>query len=348
MKIKHAPHFSLLLCIIIVIVFLAIIAILANISENRSSSSGGRKQTAEERFSSAVSPDIVLAHGGSLPGRAVGIVTMMRDQRDVAYWLNYHLRKGISHFYIRLETLNRDQDSNAKLLLSYPQVTLQIGDPNKTPSADDIDEPGQRQMLRQRAWAAEAVEYAFRDGIDWLVHIDSDELLECTGGIGDAIAKDALPDTHTMVMSNIEAVYDESNISQDSGNSCFRYKSVRDCNQGLCAAYANGKAVGRVTPFLREFGVHRFRYVGPGQDKEVHMTSLRVLHFESCNFMQYVGKFLRLSASEKRDFPFPYYNESIVVARGPECKAAALHPKDPLPPTCKDAFASVYRKYRIA
>ena len=288
-------------------------------------------------------PDAVIAHGETAAGRSVGIITMMRDQKDVVHWLNYHLYKGVSRFYIRLETLDREKDENIRILLSYPQVTLQIGDPSETPAAADIDEAGQRQMLRQRVWAAEAIKYAFKDGIDWLVHIDSDELLECQGSIGDAIVKDAMPQTQTMIMSNVEAVYSEDRIT--TAQKCFQFETVRDCNQGHCAAYANGKAVGRVTPFLREFGVHRFRYAGPGQDKEVNMTSLRVLHFESCNFMQYVGKFLRLSASEKRDFPFPYYNESINVARGPACSHAKSN-KD-VSQTCKDAFAAVYRKYRI-
>jgi hypothetical protein len=277
---------------------------------------------------------------GSSP--RIGIVCMMRDAKDVDHWLNHHLGKGVSRFYVRLE-IPQDRAHNdsplAKRLLSYPQVLLKIGNPDETPAASDIEEPGQRQMLRQRAWVTEAIKHALREGINWLVHIDCDELVECDGTIGDAILTDARPDTQTMVMRNVEAVYGQDRLT--GKETCFDSKGFKNCDAGLCAAYANGKSVGRVSEHLREFGAHRFRYEGPGKDDEVLMQSMHVLHFESCNFRQYVDKFMRLSASESRSFPFPYYNESIEVARGEKCKQR--------PPTeaCETEMARVYRKYRI-
>ncbi|PNH00614.1 hypothetical protein TSOC_013546 [Tetrabaena socialis] len=279
----------------------------------------------------------LIAQGGSLVGRTVAIVTMMRDPVDVRDWLNYHMLKGITRFYIRLETVQPD-DAVARLLLSYPEVTLQIGDPTKTPDAADLELPGQQQMVRQREWVESAIRRAFHDGIDWIVHIDSDELIECGGLIGDAINADAKPHTQTLILQNHEALYDQSKID-DKSMGCFTSQRIVDCNTGHCASYANGKAVGRVTPFLHESGVHRFHYNGPGTDDDVAMTSAHLVHFESCDFTQYMQKFMKLAQTEVSRFPFPYYNDSIAVAKGPACQSAD-------DASCRYEFASIYKRYR--
>ncbi|PNH10544.1 hypothetical protein TSOC_002722 [Tetrabaena socialis] len=283
----------------------------------------------------------LIGQGGSQKDRRVAIVSMMRDPNDIHEWLNYHMLKGVTRFYIRLETVDASEDQVTQLLLSYPQVTLQIGDPTKTPGSESHDPPGQRQMLRQRAWVSEAIQMALKDGINWIVHIDSDELLECSGLVGDAINTDAMPDTHTMVLKNFEAVYgkdkvDVSKSKKDGG--CFTSKKVVDCSTEPCASYANGKAVGRVTPFLQEAGVHRFHYSGPLTDNALEMQAMYLVHYESCDFPKYMDKFLKLAGSEVSSFPFPYYNDSIAVARGGACVKPT--------PACKDEFAAVYTKYR--
>ena len=272
------------------------------------------------------------------PSTRVAIVSMMRDQKDVDKWLNYHMIKGVHRFYLRVETLDAEHDPIVKKVRSYPQVVLKIGDPNKTPTSREGDLPGQRQMLRQREWLTEAIQLALDGGIDWLVHIDSDELLDCEGLVGDAISEDAKPDTQTMVIRNFEALYGREKINGEK--SCFTYEAIEDCEKGSCSSYANGKSVGRVSPHLREGGVHRFRYENGNEtrDNVVYMSSLRIVHFESCDFRQYMDKFLKLASSEKLSFPFPYYNESIKVA-----KACNEKTKD----SCRGDFEKIYTKYRV-
>ena len=295
----------------------------------------------------------LVAKGGSVAGRSVAVVSMMRDPQEVDEWLNYHMLKGITRFYIRLESADHN-DAVAKVLLTYPQVTIQFGSFNDTPATDLGDAPGHAQMLRQRTWLTESIKNALNDGIDWIVHIDSDELLECSGSVGDAIAQDARDKTQTMVIKNFEAVYPARKVDPSlpqskfksthtdhrAGESCFSYNDVKDCAGGHCASYANGKSLGRVTRYLREAGVHRFHYAGPTADDPVEMTSMRLIHFESCDFNKYMDKFLKLSKSERVDFPFPYYNDSIAVAKSGPCTA----PRNQQ--SCNDEFAKVYKRYR--
>ena len=303
------------------------------------------------------------APAASSSDKKVAIVAMMRDPIDVDEWLNYHLSKGVSAFYIRLEVATTDPttDPIARLLLTYPQVTLDVGHSEHSEqvtveSEGNSEGPGHAQMVRQRAHVTLSIERARKDGVDWLVHIDSDELLECKGRVADAIetdVADAGVDTQTLVIKNVEAVYDRSAIENTYAvaakpnpitKGCFSYKDVHSCEAGKCVSYANGKSIGRVSPFLREAGVHRFRYdttktnATNATNNEIVMKSLRLVHFESCDFSQYVEKFMKLSRSEKLDFPFPYYNESIAVARSPACMSKSE--------SCRSMFAEVYKKYR--
>lgn len=307
----------------------------------------------------------------------LGVVSMMRDPKDVRRWVEHHLSRGVSRFYVRLETPDGNADAAARELSSFPQVTLRLGRPTDAPSVSDADDvPGQAQMLRQRGWVAEAIKLAQRDGIEFIAHIDSDELLECSSddkncdlpaALAAEVAAAGGADTKTLVLPNYEALYGPERLATAlaaaaTASACFdRPAGFRECAQGHCASYANGKAIGRVSEHLRESGVHRFRYAGPGRDAAVDPASkLRVLHFESCDFAQYVDKFRKLAGTESLEFPFPYYNESIAVARGPACsdgsstqesasKSSSVQERTSSSiqeRTCVRGFADVYRRYR--
>jgi hypothetical protein len=262
----------------------------------------------------------------------VAIISMMRKPQNVDKWIQHHLLKGVTKFYIRLE----DSPEILTVLNKYEQVRIKTGSSNDAPqflSADTT--PGDSQMNRQREWVQEAVKLALDDGITWLIHIDSDELVDCVGHIGDSIENETSDDNHTLVIPNYEAKYDRIKSDDDS---CFDYKLMVECSKGGCTSYANGKGAGRVSNRLKEHGVHRFAY--DGKNTEVTLNNIRILHFESCNFNQFVDKFLQLAKKETKDFPFQLYNESIKVARSKECRN---NNND----ACRSLFKSIYRKYKV-
>ena len=305
----------------------------------------------------------------SLP--RVAIVTMMHDPSGLRTWLNHHLGKGIHRFYVRYETCGdpAKNDMDIHALNMYPQVSLQIGkpvDPTEGAGEGMDTTPGQAQMLRQRRWLSDAIGLAQNDGVHWLIHIDSDELLDCAGGsspcsVPEAIQREALENTQTMVLNNYEALYNKDKIGNTpAAKHCFSNTHMRFCSDGYCASYANGKGIGRVSPYLREDGVHRFRYDGPNSEsmREVTMSSMHVVHFESCDFVKYVNKFMKLANEERVQFPFQYYNDSISIARTAECQGSVQslvkepmptisNPYEDLTPDCKALFENTYKKYRV-
>lgn len=261
----------------------------------------------------------------------VAIVSMMRKPKNIEYWLDYHIKKGVSKFYLRIE----DTREILPALKTYPQVHLQEGSSKDASKITEGHESaGEAQMRRQRDWVTEAIKMANMDNIAWLIHIDSDELVDCNGDIASNISAEVASINHTLVMQNYEAKYDKIKGDNDS---CFEYKELIKCDEGKCTSYANGKGIGRVSDKLREFGVHRFRCEGESQ--ELTLKNVRLLHFESCDFNQYVEKYLQLAKKESKQFPFQFYNESIKVARSEECKENNEK--------CLQKFKDVYRRFKV-
>ena len=280
---------------------------------------------------------------------SVAVVTMTKNPANLEYWLDYHVKKGIAKVYVRLEVDSPEEEARFRAVLEpyarTKKVVFVVGRSTDrlsskaiVPEAEmKLNVPGQAQMIRQRVWVSEAIRRGLEDGVKWLVHIDTDELLDCEGSVGRAIERDVRGDdaVQTLVLPNVEAVY-----AGVSNAACFEKRATRECSAGGCASYANGKGAGRVTPHLHEHGVHRFRSSNRLLHKEIELVSLKVVHFESCDFDAYMKKFLSLAGSEAVDFPFKYYNDSVAVARGKECV------DDPRGDGCVRDFERVYRTYR--
>lgn len=102
-------------------------------------------------------------------------------------WVSYHLNVGIDHMFLFFD--NPD----------HPGIAAVEGDPRVTAVRCDASYwPGgaakrERLTLHQRQWfnADKGLQFARQRQFDWIVHIDSDELLYYPGRLHDAL--DALP-----------------------------------------------------------------------------------------------------------------------------------------------------------
>jgi len=222
----------------------------------------------------------------------VAIISVMYKPKSINVWLDMHRNLGISHFYIRLE----DTPELVEYLEQQPDVTLQVGTSSASNQYTSI-------MDRQLKMANEALELCKQDGMDFLIQIDCDEILE-----GDLNEITDLPENvETFWMQNHEAVYEGIPSSQDI---CFKAKFYKNCEKENCVSYVNGKGGGRVCDTVVSNGCHRFK----GNGREVKLKNLIVKHYESCDFEQYIKKYQRYQKGVKlNDIPFPYYRESILA-----------------------------------
>jgi hypothetical protein len=263
----------------------------------------------------------------------IGIVSMMKNPDNIDEWLQHHRELGITEFYIRLEknvkktvkkNVEKEKDDVEDYLRGQQDVVLTLGDSSGKNEYKEIQK-------RQQKMVDEGLKNALQRGtVDWLIHIDADELLY--GSLDEIISFP--PSVRVFWMDNEEAVYDD--IPKE-GQSCFQASRFRNCQQMAkkgdmsCASYANGKAGGRVAPDVRFGGPHRFfTSLDEGAD-QIKLSQLKVRHYESCNFDSYKSKFINLVQSDTAmDIPFSYYNESIQAAKTGD----------------EDALECVYTKYR--
>ena len=250
----------------------------------------------------------------NMKAKGIGVISMIKDPKNIETWLKHHRGLGISRFYIRLE----DTPGLESKLNAMPDIHLKIG---KSTGVNEYDEI----QTRQHSWVNEALKIARNDGIKWLVHIDADELL--SGQMTEILT---LPQSvRTFWMQNKEAKF--SKVPGKSDN-CFVASKVVDCgkNNNSCVAYQNGKAGGRTTSDVKANGPHRFK-----SNRESNPTKLKrvfVLHYESCDFDIFKTKFKGLAVQDKKiKIPFPYYNESIAAAKKNDDKK----------------LYEIYQKYRV-
>ena len=226
------------------------------------------------------------------PTSRIAIASVMKRPVDLSVWLAHHRNLGVSHFYIRLEDTD---ESVAFFIESQEDCTLERGESEKNNYAT--------LMSRQVAFVTQSLVQASSHSIDFLFAIDSDELLA-----GSFSFLDSLPGgIFTISIENAEAVYDGTQ------KKCFDSKQFRKCSfSSQCRSYVNGKAGGRVSPGVKPAGPHDFSYNGSMEEGNyrVPFETLKVLHYDSCSFEAWAGKFINIQDS-KGIIPFPYYRESI-------------------------------------
>lgn len=233
-----------------------------------------------------------------IPKSKVAIALLMRRPIDLPIWLKHHRKIGISHFFIRLE----DSPGWEDYLVTQKDITYEIS------SSDKSGNNYETLMYRQLEFVNKSLVKAKNMGIDWVFHIDSDELLH-----GSLAELDGLKEKHKCVrITNAEAVFKEDE------DTCFSAVKFLKCSKNApCRSYINGKGAGRAIDGVSLQGPHHFGYNGEVHGDNVYempFEKLHVLHFDACSFGAWAEKFQHLGKNKKDNVPFPYYKESIDVA----------------------------------
>jgi hypothetical protein len=217
----------------------------------------------------------------------VAIATMTLCPPDLSEWIEYHFRIGISRIYLRLE--GERMMNTISILERYPDVI--VLETQMYPEGD--------QMLRQTMFVETAIERALEDSMDFLLHIDDDELLYIHPGLGlSDLLSQMGNDYDYLHIDNVEAVYPHTSKDQ----SCYRRTVLfRECNRQPCRSYGNGKSMARLSKNTSPHGVHYFK----GIRKDIPHTMALILHFESCDFTTWKQKFKILPPSS-----FSFYKDS--------------------------------------
>ena len=257
----------------------------------------------------------------------VGIVCTARPQSDLQSWLDYHRAIGISHFFIVFDAV--------EIPLSVQQRYRRLRDVTFFTSSQTqpwgqnsdifhlkrmqkhINAPmcGVDRVFIQQALNAEFVIKEILSGklgvrLDWLFHIDTDELIFPLVGsqeldIGRFLGS-LSKSTGRVIFPNYEAVPERlNNVDPFVDVTLFRrnhkhvgaelytkYKNIakRD-NPRNFLGYSNGKSAARVLDDLRPVGVHNFEHIRSAGLKELTLTDGVILHYGFADYSRVIGRF---------------------------------------------------------
>lgn len=240
----------------------------------------------------------------------VAICSMVRKPFNFDTWISYHLSLGVDYIFLRIE----DTPELKNLVDKYSNVFAYF-DNNSDKKNNYFT-----QMNRQKELIEHFIPMMSKLNIDWLFHIDSDELICCNSNLK-SILNNILNKFDVAVFKNYEAIYDNDSL-ENPFYQCHKFK------QKNLLAYSNGKSAVRfnkldlnpkqINPIdkfgWQGFSPHRFK----GESVKIPPTSVVILHFESSTFENWYEKFSNDSNIEKAAFeaiPFDFYKKSIEIIR---------------------------------
>jgi hypothetical protein len=144
--------------------------------------------------------------------------------------------------------------------------------------------------------------YAKKDKIDWLLHIDGDELFF---NEDNDLQKIFINTYDYISFKNYEMIPTKDNYAN-----CFKEGNNFKTKGHIFNAYGNGKSAVKVNSDAVVSGVHAFRN-GHGLESKIG----KILHYPSCNFDEYVSKYKILGKFSDKwwdsvEIPFKFHKES--------------------------------------
>lgn len=265
---------------------------------------------------------------------------LMGVRQELLPWIQYHTEIGVEKFYLFYD----GSDTKALEVLDSIDVVKVI--PIRVPLVDETlkhqlerwskwhrqwgHRPGNYELMVKQTFAITlAIQLAREENMDWIMHIDPDELFVAESESSYSIA-DVLGRQHPYVSSvrfmNNEATpeyemiknrFDEVSLFRvhknflTSSANLQRAKARLGDNRSYLNLYVNGKSAARVdAPGLRQVGPHMFRgdasqrWVTPdnmrGEWRDIISNTSVVLHYAYCQESDIVAKAERSCPPEYR------------------------------------------------
>ncbi|KAF3498773.1 hypothetical protein DY000_02056482 [Brassica cretica] len=223
-------------------------------------------------------------------------------------WLFYHKVIGVSTFYLFVEG-KAASPNVSRVLESIPGVkviqrTKELEEQqaksriwNETWLASFFYKPCNYELFVKQSLNMEmAIKMAQDSGIEWIIHLDTDELIHPSGTYEYSLRKllgNISADVDAVIFPNYESSVERDDIKEPfSEVSLFKknydhlprdvyfgnYKEATRGNPNYFLTYGNGKAAARVQNHLRPNGAHRWHNYRKSP-KEIKLEESAILHY---------------------------------------------------------------------
>ncbi len=128
------------------------------------------------------------------------VTTIKASPEETVRFVSYHLNLGVDHMVLFFDD---PQDASISLVEKHPQVTCIRCDAQHW---SGVDEAKRNSVIRRQGQnGMRALKMAREQGADWLLHMDTDELIYAKNGLK-VVFEAAPPEKDTIVFRSREAV----------------------------------------------------------------------------------------------------------------------------------------------
>jgi hypothetical protein len=237
--------------------------------------------------------------------RKLGIATTVKNPHQLNDWIRYHLDMGFYKLYIVFDDEHEDfindyaDNNNVQIFMNNTNWKNEL---NQLPNMEQYINEKKEVMSRQILNFTNVRNYAQKDDVEWLLHIDADELFYPESSNINAIFDNAYD---VITFHNLEMI-----PKRDNYDNCFKDGINFKINTEIFNAYANGKSAVKVKSEASIAGVHDFW----GGIKMFSPVG-KILHYPSCNFDEYIKKYKTLGKFDDKwwnsvKIPFKFHTES--------------------------------------
>ncbi|XP_021724213.1 glycosyltransferase-like KOBITO 1 [Chenopodium quinoa] len=249
---------------------------------------------------------------------------------DILSWILFHKVVGISNFFLFVEGKAATHNAT-KVLESIPGVkviprTIELEKQqaksriwNETWLSNAFHKPCNGELFVKQTLNMEMAIVMARDsGMEWIFHIDTDELVHPAGtqnySVAELLAK-VPSDVDAIVLSNYESAVERDDIKEPfievslfkknfahlPNDTNFKlYKLAARGNPNYFLTYGNGKSAARIQDHLRPNGAHRwYNYVK--QPKEIDLKEAAILHYTYARFSDLTSRRDRCKCQPTKD-----------------------------------------------
>jgi hypothetical protein len=282
-----------------------------------------------------------LASHASHASRACIATTVRRPGPPLFSFLRYHLAIGFAEIYVFFDDAD---DPDIERAGAMPGVTafpcddaLRARQRASAPAFERMQGFLTREVMARQVLNAElALHHAAERGMEWLLHIDIDELFHSEEPVAHHFA--SVPaSVGQVVYLNSEAFPEAADMDDYFRDVTLFKKNPVLCRRGAVAAwlqatgrpwyflaYDNGKAAVRVAPGVSAESVHAFDVAATGR-QTITTVEPAILHYVNCGFEHYVRKYEQRGAFSDRYFDsaprLPFHLRSRDVVRGGDRRA---------------------------
>jgi hypothetical protein len=247
----------------------------------------------------------------------IAIVTTVRNPHNFNDWLKYHFKFGVYKVFAIFDDPNEDisiyknYDNKLQIILNDSNWKEKLKKCKQYNS--HINSLDKEVMSRQILNAELVLSIAKVEMIDWLIHIDADEILYSNKYNNISQSFSNLNNlTNIVKLSNYELAPIENN-----SNNCFKTHTYFKTKKAgtLFKAYYNGKGACKVSSDSYPFGVHDFKNSKSEVKETFNESDLVILHYVNCSFNEWIKKYKLLGKfSDKwwnrRFIPLKFHRES--------------------------------------